>query len=144
MQNGQKRKNLTFKMGFILFNHGNVPAEEIDIHLHFPDGFELIESSKNKITILLHQGTANLPALKVLLYRKKSRLRQTVPVTRLLPLSGFDYRLFVCFFKWNFLFCWRVIFRCNFDLRLVIFIFLTGISPVFFCFTSSPKIFLFT
>ena len=46
-------------------------------------------------------------------------------------------------FFWNFLFCWRVTFRCNFDLCPVIFIFLTGISPVFFCFTSPPKTFLF-
>jgi hypothetical protein len=40
------RKNFTFEIELVLNNIGNTPAEDIDIHLHFPDGFELFESDE--------------------------------------------------------------------------------------------------
>jgi len=44
----EKRKQLTFEINLLLFNNGSVPAEDIDIHLHFPDGFELRETEEEK------------------------------------------------------------------------------------------------
>lgn len=38
------KQKLTFELEFVLSNSGNCPAENIDIHLHFPDGFEVVES----------------------------------------------------------------------------------------------------
>lgn len=49
----ENRENLTFEIVLILKNNGNIPAEDIDIHLHFPDGFELIESSNKKLYPIL-------------------------------------------------------------------------------------------
>jgi len=40
------KKNFTFKIELVLNNIGNIPAEDIDIHVHFPDGFELFESDE--------------------------------------------------------------------------------------------------
>lgn len=34
---------LSYPIKILLTNDGNVPGEEIDIHLHFPDGFEIME-----------------------------------------------------------------------------------------------------
>lgn len=42
----ENRKNLIFEFNLVLVNSGNTPAEDIDIHLHFPDGFELIETDE--------------------------------------------------------------------------------------------------
>lgn len=42
----EKRKNLIFEFNLVLVNSGNTPAEDIDIHLHFPDGFELVETDE--------------------------------------------------------------------------------------------------
>ena len=36
----------SFEVELILVNSGTVPAENIDIHIHFPDGFELIEKNE--------------------------------------------------------------------------------------------------
>ena len=44
----EKKELLSFNIQFIIKNSGNSPAEDIDLHLHFPDGFELIESSKKE------------------------------------------------------------------------------------------------
>jgi rRNA-processing protein FCF1 len=44
----EKKELLSFKIQFIIKNSGNSPAEDIDLHLHFPDGFELIESSEKE------------------------------------------------------------------------------------------------
>lgn len=37
------QQQLSYSIKILLVNEGNVPAEEVDIHLHFPDGFELKE-----------------------------------------------------------------------------------------------------
>lgn len=42
----ENRKNLIFEFNLVLVNSGNSPAEDIDIHLHFPNGFELIETDE--------------------------------------------------------------------------------------------------
>lgn len=42
----EKKELLSFNIQLIIKNSGNSPAEDIDLHLHFPDGFELIESSE--------------------------------------------------------------------------------------------------
>jgi rRNA-processing protein FCF1 len=39
-----ERKRLTFSLKLYLRNDGKAPANDIDIHLHFPDGFELFET----------------------------------------------------------------------------------------------------
>lgn len=39
------REELTYTIKLSLENSGKLPAENIDIHLHFPDGFELINAS---------------------------------------------------------------------------------------------------
>lgn len=44
----EKKELLSFNIQFIIKNSGNSPAEDIDLHLHFPDGFELIESSEKE------------------------------------------------------------------------------------------------
>ena len=44
----EKSKSLTFQLQLVLSNIGNVPAEDIDIHLYFPSGFDLYDSSKMK------------------------------------------------------------------------------------------------
>jgi len=59
-----KRVDLTFDICLIIKNTGNIPADEIDIHLHFPDGFELIES-KDK---------SKMPELPKPPYKPKNRL----------------------------------------------------------------------
>ncbi|WP_167343156.1 PIN domain-containing protein [Nonlabens sp. SY33080] len=44
----EKKELLSFNIQLIIKNTGNSPAEDIDLHLHFPDGFELIESSEKE------------------------------------------------------------------------------------------------
>ncbi|MBG6129955.1 rRNA-processing protein FCF1 [Aquimarina sp. EL_43] len=44
----EKKELLSFNIQLIIKNSGNIPAEDIDLHLHFPDGFELIESSEKE------------------------------------------------------------------------------------------------
>lgn len=44
----EKKELLSFNIQLIIKNSGNSPAEDIDLHLHFPDGFELIESSEKE------------------------------------------------------------------------------------------------
>jgi hypothetical protein len=44
----EKRELLSFNIQLMIKNSGNSPAEDVDLHLHFPDGFELIESSKKE------------------------------------------------------------------------------------------------
>lgn len=44
----EKKDLLSFKIQFIIKNSGKRPADDIDLHLHFPDGFELIESSEKE------------------------------------------------------------------------------------------------
>lgn len=39
-------KRRTFKLDIALVNKGTAPAEDIDIHLHFPDGFQLLEEDE--------------------------------------------------------------------------------------------------
>jgi hypothetical protein len=39
-------KRRTFKLDIALVNDGTAPAEDIDIHLHFPDGFQLLEEDE--------------------------------------------------------------------------------------------------
>lgn len=39
------KKSLTFEIKLKLINEGSSPAEDVDLHLHFPDGFELLESN---------------------------------------------------------------------------------------------------
>ena len=39
-------KSRTFKLDIVLLNDGTAPAEDIDIHLHFPDGFQLLEEDE--------------------------------------------------------------------------------------------------
>ena len=39
-------KRRTFKLDIALVNDGTAPAEDIDIHLHFPDGFKLLEEDE--------------------------------------------------------------------------------------------------
>ena len=39
----ENEKKLTELIDLLLVNNGNIPAEDIDIHLHFPDGFKLME-----------------------------------------------------------------------------------------------------
>lgn len=46
----ENRRRLTFQLNIVLKNEGSNPADEIDVHLHFPDGFELFESNKIKST----------------------------------------------------------------------------------------------
>lgn len=46
-------QNLSFELKLFLSNTGSTPAEDIDIHLHFPDGFELKKfNDYSKIPIL--------------------------------------------------------------------------------------------
>jgi len=40
------KKSLTFEIKLKLINKGSSPAEDVDLHLHFPDGFELLESNQ--------------------------------------------------------------------------------------------------
>lgn len=47
------KKSLTFEIKLKLINKGSSPAEDVDLHLHFPDGFELLESNKIKDQIEL-------------------------------------------------------------------------------------------
>lgn len=42
----EKRKKLTFEIKLLVTNSGTSPAEDVDIHLHFPDGFKLFESDE--------------------------------------------------------------------------------------------------
>jgi len=42
----EKRRKLTFEINLKVTNSGTIPAEDVDIHLHFPDGFELFESDE--------------------------------------------------------------------------------------------------
>jgi len=42
----EKRRKLTFEIKLQVTNSGTTPAEDVDIHLHFPDGFELFESEE--------------------------------------------------------------------------------------------------
>ncbi len=44
----EKRKKLTFEIKLQVTNSGKIPAEDVDIHLHFPNGFELLESDKTE------------------------------------------------------------------------------------------------
>ncbi|MEY8868219.1 PIN domain-containing protein [Meridianimaribacter flavus] len=44
----EKRELLSFNIQLMIKNSGNSPAEDVDLHLHFPDGFELIEGSKKE------------------------------------------------------------------------------------------------
>lgn len=44
----EKKELFSFNIQLIIKNSGNIPAEDIDLHLHFPDGFELIESSEKE------------------------------------------------------------------------------------------------
>ncbi len=44
----EKKEMLSFKIQFVIKNSGNSPADDIDLHLHFPDGLELIESSEKE------------------------------------------------------------------------------------------------
>jgi hypothetical protein len=39
------RRSLTFEIG--LENSGTVPADDIDVHLHFPDGFSLFDADED-------------------------------------------------------------------------------------------------
>lgn len=39
-------KRRTFKLDIALVNGGTAPAEDIDIHLHFPNGFQLLEEDE--------------------------------------------------------------------------------------------------
>jgi len=39
-------KRRTFKLDIALANDGTAPAEDIDIYLHFPDGFQLLEEDE--------------------------------------------------------------------------------------------------
>ncbi len=40
------KKSLTFEIKLKLINKGSSPAKDVDLHLHFPDGFELLESNQ--------------------------------------------------------------------------------------------------
>ncbi len=42
----EKRRKLTFEIKLQVTNSGTIPAKDVDIHLHFPDGFELFESEE--------------------------------------------------------------------------------------------------
>lgn len=42
----EKRKKLTFEIKLQIINSGTIPAEYVNIHLHFPDGFKLLESEE--------------------------------------------------------------------------------------------------
>ena len=42
----EKRRKLTFEIKLQVTNSGTTPAEDVDIHLHFPDGFELFETEE--------------------------------------------------------------------------------------------------
>jgi len=44
----EKRESLSFEIEFLIKNTGNTPADDIDLHLHFPDGIELIENSEKE------------------------------------------------------------------------------------------------
>jgi hypothetical protein len=42
----EMKSKLTFEIEIDLANNGTVPAEDIDVHMHFPDGFELVNSKE--------------------------------------------------------------------------------------------------
>jgi len=42
----EKVKSLRIELNFYLNNYGNIPAEDIDIYFHFPDGFQLFDEKK--------------------------------------------------------------------------------------------------
>tara|TARA_R110002033_G_scaffold60044_2_gene109914 strand:+ start:7236 stop:8498 length:1263 start_codon:yes stop_codon:yes gene_type:complete len=44
----EKKELFSFSIQLVIKNTGNIPAEDIDLHLHFPDGFELIESAEKE------------------------------------------------------------------------------------------------
>lgn len=48
-------KRRTFKLDIALANDGTSPAEDIDIYMHFPDGFQLLK----KTSFLIHQNLLN-------------------------------------------------------------------------------------
>jgi len=73
----EKREKLTFSIKVVLVNSGNTPAEDIDVHLHLPDGFEVIETSekekppqtpqppykpKNALDFGMSSGFTNIPS----------------------------------------------------------------------------------
>ncbi len=39
----EHQQELSYPIEISIFNEGTVPGEEIDVHLHFPDGFDLME-----------------------------------------------------------------------------------------------------
>lgn len=44
----EEKELCSFEIQLIIKNIGNTPARDIDLHLHFPDGFELIESTNKE------------------------------------------------------------------------------------------------
>ena len=46
MSEYEMKSSLSIKIELFLANEGNVPAEDVDIYCHFPDGFELIEEDE--------------------------------------------------------------------------------------------------
>lgn len=42
----ERKQDLSIKINFAITNTGNIPCEDADIYCHFPDGFEVIESSE--------------------------------------------------------------------------------------------------
>jgi len=63
----KKLIKLSFPLEISLFNTGNVPAEDIDIWMHFPDGFNLVSlkdfPKKPKEPALPHRPTSKYDAL---------------------------------------------------------------------------------
>lgn len=41
----EKKRRLSFRIALELVNDGTAPAEDVDLYLHFPDGFVLLEES---------------------------------------------------------------------------------------------------
>jgi predicted nucleic acid-binding protein len=39
----ERQQELSYRIEISILNEGTVPGEEIDVHLHFPDGFDLME-----------------------------------------------------------------------------------------------------
>lgn len=58
------KKALTIELELFIFNEGTVPADDLDIYFHFPDGFELTNS-----TSFIKEPIKPLPP-----YKPKSRL----------------------------------------------------------------------
>lgn len=65
------QKSLTIEVNLLLVNNGTLPAKDIDIHFHFPDGFELYDE----------ESYPKKPVAPDAPYEPTSAFNMTIPLT---------------------------------------------------------------